>query len=176
MFWRRIRIRFDEVSFRMKEGQGPSGDPGFRRWQQLVNIMGWRLTDSHFSVKNPQPKPTHPLWQVETRPLALGLRAPPNLAKARLWDYLFFGCNAGTGDSWEAQFLINWPFNGCKAQLSKNARLSQEVCFWEKMDQKLKRQRKTRKQHENTMCIQSFRVLRPMLLQKHYVVSSLFHV
>eukprot|EP00434_Breviolum_minutum_P004022 symbB.v1.2.003540.t2/scaffold196.1/size274459/12 len=28
--------------------------------------------------------------KVETRPLALGLRAPPNLAKARLWDYLFY--------------------------------------------------------------------------------------
>ena len=29
--------------------------------------------------------------QVETRPLALGLRAPPNLTKARLWDYLQLG-------------------------------------------------------------------------------------
>ncbi|CAK9064657.1 unnamed protein product [Durusdinium trenchii] len=28
--------------------------------------------------------------KVETRPLALGLRAPPNLTKARLWDYLFY--------------------------------------------------------------------------------------
>ena len=33
-------------------------------------------------------------FQVETRPLALGLRAPPNLTKARLWDYLHLACIA----------------------------------------------------------------------------------
>lgn len=130
MFWRRIRM---DYSIRMKF---PSEWRKDKDHQKIMvsedgnsSLILWDDDSrfSHFLVKNTESKPTHPLWQVETRPLALGLRAPPNLAKARLWDYLFFGCDAGTGDSWEAQFLINWPFNGCKVQLSKNARLSQDV-------------------------------------------------
>ena len=130
-------IRF-EWSFRQNEGRTRTTK---KSWFQKMGTYYGMTTHgfTFFGEKNPKSKPTHPLWQVETRPLALGLRAPPNLAKARLWDYLFFGCDAGTGDSWEAQFLINWPFNGCKAQLSKNARLSQEVCFWEKNGPKIKK-------------------------------------
>jgi len=59
-------------------------------------------------------------------------------------------------------------FQWVQGSIVKERKTFAGCCFWEKMDQKSKRQRKTRKQPENTMCIQSFRVSRPMLLQKHY--------